>query len=307
MWHRQAAAKRKAGWFIRRAAPDTASHSPVPPAFMEGLPDGSDSTIRAMAEPRQFLLHCLITLHARAESQWLWQPHQHNNNNSIVMNDCVFWSRGGNKVMPGHNATWKLNKDYYLKFTTFSYRFRESCWRSRSFEGWILSWQFFYYLPTLLKIRCFGSSSDAIEEPFWFHKETFTKVKVFLFIIWRTFFHHKDPFVKQKGSSDVKDSLWNLGKKLFYGITKPFIFKSVFIYLKKTLGTIKPLLKACFLNIRLIQLCRYNEDNILVVAVILGKKRQTQTKERNTIHTFTIRVRKKFRNKLFLFSKEGHI
>ncbi len=147
MWHRQAAAKRKAGWFIRRAAPDTASHSPVPPAFMEGLPDGSDSTIRAMAEPRQFLLHCLITLHARAESQWLWQPHQHNNNNSIVMNDCVFWSRGGNKVMPGHNATWKLNKDYYLKFTTFSYRFRESCWRSRSFEGWILSWQsFLFYL-----------------------------------------------------------------------------------------------------------------------------------------------------------------
>ncbi len=176
MWHRQAAAKRKAGWFIRRAAPDTASHSPVPPAFMEGLPDGSDSTIRAMAEPRQFLLHCLITLHARAESQWLWQPHQHNNNNSIVMNDCVFWSRGGNKVMPGHNATWKLNKDYYLKFTTFSYRFRESEGQDLLRDG--------FYLDNLFcstyTLKNNGSSSDAIEEPFLVPQRTFSQRCFFL-------------------------------------------------------------------------------------------------------------------------------
>ncbi len=36
------------------------------------------------------------------------------------------------------------------------------------------------------------------------------------FIIWRTFFHHKYNFVKQKDSSDVKVSLWNhLDKKVF--------------------------------------------------------------------------------------------
>ncbi len=28
-------------------------------------------------------------------------------------------------------------------------------------------------------------------------------------MIWRTFFHHKEPFEKHKGSSDVKGSLWN--------------------------------------------------------------------------------------------------
>ncbi len=41
-------------------------------------------------------------------------------------------------------------------------------------------------------------------------------------MIWWTFFHHKEPFVKQKASSDVKVSLWNhLNKKqLFYGIVK---------------------------------------------------------------------------------------
>ncbi len=35
------------------------------------------------------------------------------------------------------------------------------------------------------------------------------------FFRWRTFFHHKEAFVKQKGSSDVKGSLWNhLDKKV---------------------------------------------------------------------------------------------
>ncbi len=47
----------------------------------------------------------------------------------------------------------------------------------------------------------------------------------YLFIIWRTIFHHKDPFVKQKGSSDVKGSLWNhLDKKVLYDIMKHIYF-----------------------------------------------------------------------------------
>ncbi len=57
---------------------------------------------------------------------------------------------------------------------------------------------------------------------FWFHKEPSIS---YLFIIWRTFFRHKWPFVKQKGSSDVKGSLWNyLDKKL---LLSTFIFKSL--------------------------------------------------------------------------------
>ncbi len=40
------------------------------------------------------------------------------------------------------------------------------------------------------------------------------------------FWFHKEPFVKQKGSSDVKGSLWNhLDKKnFFYGIVKHLYF-----------------------------------------------------------------------------------
>ncbi len=56
---------------------------------------------------------------------------------------------------------------------------------------------------------------------FWFHKEPFSQRFFkepsisYLFIIWRTFFNHKETFVKQKGSSDVKGSLWNhLDKKV---------------------------------------------------------------------------------------------
>ncbi len=50
-----------------------------------------------------------------------------------------------------------------------------------------------------------------------------------LFIIWRTFFHHKEPFVKQKGSSDVKCSLWNHLEKKGSSMASwnTFIFKSV--------------------------------------------------------------------------------
>ncbi len=50
---------------------------------------------------------------------------------------------------------------------------------------------------------------------FWFHKEAFGQrffkepSLPYLFIILRTFFRHKEPFVKQKVSSDVKGSLWN--------------------------------------------------------------------------------------------------
>ncbi len=67
-----------------------------------------------------------------------------------------------------------------------------------------------------------------------------------------------------------------------------------------------------FLNIRLIQLCRYNEDKILVVAVILGKKKtQRETKERDerkkhNTQQFTIRVSKKFLKEI-TFIQQGHI
>ncbi len=60
-----------------------------------------------------------------------------------------------------------------------------------------------------------------LQNHFWFHKEPFSQrffkepSLSYLFIIWRTFFNHKDTFVKQKGSSDVKGSLWNhLDKKV---------------------------------------------------------------------------------------------
>ncbi len=51
----------------------------------------------------------------------------------------------------------------------------------------------------------------------------------YLFIIWRTFFRHKEPFVIQKGSSDVKGSLWNHLDKKGYSMASwsTFIFKSV--------------------------------------------------------------------------------
>ncbi len=43
---------------------------------------------------------------------------------------------------------------------------------------------------------------------FWFHKEPFCQrffkeLCLSYLFIWRTFFRHKEPFVKQKGSSDV--------------------------------------------------------------------------------------------------------
>ncbi len=61
---------------------------------------------------------------------------------------------------------------------------------------------------------------------FWFHKEPFCQrffkelCLSYLFIIWRTFFRHKEPFVKQKGSSDVlhlnkKALLWHRDVPLF--------------------------------------------------------------------------------------------
>jgi len=74
----------------------------------------------------------------------------------------------------------------------------------------------------LLKIKVLRKvlHSDAIEVPFLVPQRTIqSKVKdpslPYLFIIRRTVFHHKEPFVKQKGSSDVKGSFWNhLDKKV---------------------------------------------------------------------------------------------
>ncbi len=62
-------------------------------------------------------------------------------------------------------------------------------------------------------------------------KETFSFLPL---LIWRTFFHHKEYFVKQKGSSDVKGSLWNhLDKKdcLWHHELSTFIFKSMVHYM----------------------------------------------------------------------------
>ncbi len=42
-----------------------------------------------------------------------------------------------------------------------------------------------------------------------FSQRFFTEPSLsYLFTIWRTFFHHKQPFVNQKDSSDLKGSLW---------------------------------------------------------------------------------------------------
>lgn len=83
-------------WFIRRAAPDATSCSLVPTVIMAGLPDGADSAIRAVAEPKQFLLHSLITC---------WKPMVTaapcNNNNSIGMSVWGFWSE--NRVTTCYN------------------------------------------------------------------------------------------------------------------------------------------------------------------------------------------------------------
>ncbi len=60
---------------------------------------------------------------------------------------------------------------------------------------------------TLLNINVLQKAihSNAFEEP----------TLSYLFIICRTIFLHKEPFVEQKGSSDVKWSLWNhLDKKV---------------------------------------------------------------------------------------------
>ncbi len=58
------------------------------------------------------------------------------------------------------------------------------------------------------KVALKGSSSDAIEEKEPFSQMFFKEPSLSYFLlIWRTFFHHK-AFVKQKGSSDVKGSLW---------------------------------------------------------------------------------------------------
>ncbi len=53
-----------------------------------------------------------------------------------------------------------------------------------------------------------------LKNHFWFHKEPFSQ-RLFkepslpcLFIIWRTFFHHKEHLFKQKGYLDGKGSLW---------------------------------------------------------------------------------------------------
>ncbi len=93
-------------------------------------------------------------------------------------------------------------------------------------------------LYTLLKIKVLKRFFTAMPQKnhFWFHKEPFSQrffkepSLSYLFIIWRTFFRHKEPFVKQKGSSDVKGSLWNyLDKKVLLWHREAPLFLSVYI------------------------------------------------------------------------------
>lgn len=100
-------------WFIRRMAPDGTSRSPVPAAFMAGLPDGSDSAIRAVAEPRQFLLHSLITYWKAVVSAALC-----NNNNSIEMTVWGFWSE--NRVTTCYNEEGGVGWQSLVFFSPFA-------------------------------------------------------------------------------------------------------------------------------------------------------------------------------------------
>ncbi len=80
------------------------------------------------------------------------------------------------------------------------------------------------------------SSSDAIEEPFLVPQKNIQRFfkepsLPYLFIIWRTFFHHKEPFVKQKGSPDVKGSLWNhLDKRALLWHREAPLFLKVYLF-----------------------------------------------------------------------------
>ncbi len=79
-------------------------------------------------------------------------------------------------------------------------------------QTWLTTYQY-----TILKIKVLKKVlySDAIEETVLDHKEPFSQKfsqkpsLPYTFIIWRNVFYQKQPFVKQKGSSDVKGSLWN--------------------------------------------------------------------------------------------------
>ncbi len=87
---------------------------------------------------------------------------------------------------------------------------------------------------TLLKIKVLQMvlHSDAIRTIFGSTKNHSVKgsLKNHLFIIWRTFFRHKEAFVKQKGSSDIKGSLWkNLDKKVLLWHREAPLFLRVYL------------------------------------------------------------------------------
>uniref|UniRef100_A0A673JLE0 Ig-like domain-containing protein n=1 Tax=Sinocyclocheilus rhinocerous TaxID=307959 RepID=A0A673JLE0_9TELE len=65
-----------------------------------------------------------------------------------------------------------------------------------------------------------------------------------------TFFHHKEPFVKQKGSSDVKGSLWNhLDKKVLLWHREAPLFLRVYLRLCVSLQTIINYFKTATLHL----------------------------------------------------------
>ncbi len=137
----------------------------------------------------------------------------------VVNNSSILITRSSSETVDfsrvTHASLFDLTKPtHYVKSTASSHWNQvPAFFQIVNFAGiYITIWK---SLLLLLLHRDFNVIKVAIimrHQHFWFHKEP---ALAFLFIIWRTCFHHKEPFVKQKGSSDVKGSLWNhLDKKV---------------------------------------------------------------------------------------------
>ncbi len=92
------------------------------------------------------------------------------------------------------------------------------------------------------KYRCLTGSSQRCHRKniFGSTKNPSVKEHLFLtfFIIWRTFFHHKEAFVKQK---DVKSYLWNhLDIKVLLWHHEALLFLRVFFYKQVTVSSLTP-------------------------------------------------------------------
>ncbi len=89
---------------------------------------------------------------------------------------------------------------------------QDRVWAPRIYSIYLFFWQGIPHYGTLLKIKVLKMLFKRCHWRTIFGSTKNHPVKgslSYLFIIWRTFFHHKEAFVKQKGSSDIKGSLWN--------------------------------------------------------------------------------------------------